>query len=127
VSQPARVEYRIVSLDRKWKIAMLSERASSLSDETLRFGVSADSNGAPVDPTSATVEVAFMASYADPGEGDWHAATWDTTLIRTYVACVKTGATGAELTAGRYYTWVRITDPSSAEIVVRPTGLVLIS
>lgn len=127
MTAPIRTDYRIGPPEYKWEIGMLGVRVAEGSDETLRFGVRADSDGRPVDPTGATFSVAFKVGTDVPESGDWEAGTWDVTLIGTYVGCVKTGASGADLAAGRYYTWVRIVDAASAETVIRQTGMVLVS
>jgi hypothetical protein len=52
---------------------------------------------------------------------------WDVNTIGTYVGRVLVGpASGAVLAAGRYYPWVRITDPVSGETVVRQVGKLFI-
>lgn len=107
---------------RKWVISMDLERISSLSLEQLRFPVFADAAGAPVNPTSYTVQVAFMAaSNTNPAVGDWKAGGWDTTIIGTYVATVLVGPGGvANPAPGTWYVWVQIN--TGTEIIVRQVG-----
>jgi hypothetical protein len=103
-----------------------TRRYSSLSKEAVAFPVFAALAGAPYDPTAATFEVAFMGS-GDPTGGDWKAGAWDVTVIGTYVGYVIIGPGGAApLVAGEYYSWVRITDAASGEIIVRQTGQVIV-
>lgn len=100
-----------------WEITMLVSRISSLSGELLTFGVAAASGGLPVNPTDAVVEFAFKSTAADPEGADWQAGAWDTTLTRTYVAGIAPGAGGVGLTAGEWYTWIRITADEADPIV----------
>lgn len=114
---------------------MYSLRPSSLSVEPVRFGVYADSQGYPYDPTGADVEAAFMGSSGDdynseaaPDSGDWVAGTWDVTVTGNYVAQVLIGpGTSAELAPGTYRCWVRITDATAGETVVRQVGQLVVS
>lgn len=116
----ATVAYRIGDIELRWKVALLMTRVSSLSKELVRAAVAADSAGIPYNPTAATVEFAFLPSSANPAAPDWHAGTWDTTLIGTYVAGIVVGPGGAvTLSTGTYYGWMRITDASVGETVVR--------
>lgn len=128
------VAYQVAGPVWKWEVAMYSLRARSLSRETVRFSVSADSDGYPYDPTGATVEVAFMGSAgddwnseADPAGDDWVAGTWDVTVTGNYVAQVLIGpGSSAQLEPATYRCWVRITDADSGEQVVRQVGSLLV-
>jgi hypothetical protein len=115
----ATVAYRVGDIELKWEVALLMTRVSSLSKELVRAAVAADSAGVPYNPTAATVEFAFLTSSANPAGGDWHAGAWDTTLIGTYVAGVLVGPGAVVLPTGTYYGWIRITDASAGEVVVR--------
>lgn len=110
---------------------MATKRQSVLSKEMVNFHVSASLAGQVVNPTSApakTVDVAFLTnSRGEPVSGDWKAASWDTTVIGTYVAQCLVGPGGTFVpVAGRYYTWVRITDTASSETVIRQVGTLYI-
>lgn len=113
----------------KWEVALVQQRISSASTEYLRANVYASSGGVVVDPTSATVEFAFLASDYDPAGADWQAGDWDTTDIGTYVAQMLVGPSGYELSAavGSYYVWLRLTvtgdDP---EELVRQIGKLIV-
>lgn len=126
------VAYRVAGPVYKWRLTMESVRLSPLTLERVRFPVQADSAGYPYDPTGATVEAAFMGgdgyqSGANPESGDWKAAAWDTTLIGTYVAGCLVGPGGAAtLEPGTYRCWVRITDATAGETVVRQVGTLLV-
>lgn len=118
----AAVAYRFGGVFPKWRLSMASSaRISALSTELVRVGVTADTGGAPVDPSANAVAFAFVESGAAPVSGDWTAGTWDVTLIGTYVAQVA-----PSLAAGSYDIWTRITDETSDEIVVRQVGSLLV-
>lgn len=109
----------------KWVISMEQERVSSASLEYVRFPVWADSAGAITNPSSYTVQAAFLASStATPQTADWHAGSWDQNVIGTYVAQVLVGTGGVALAAGTYYVWVQVT--ASPETVVRQVGQLIV-
>jgi len=120
------VRYAVDGPGERWRITMGTHRQSSLSREALVWSVTAWRDGKPHDPSSAIVEAAFVIGQsAEPGPEDWKAATWDTSLIKTHVAQCLVGPGGAvQLTRGRYYCWLRITD--GAEVVVRQAGILLV-
>lgn len=125
---PAAV-YEVDGPVEKWQVTMATLRISSLSKEMVRFNVSAAVAGLPYNPTSTTVEAAVLASSrAVPTSGDWKAAAWDLSLIKTYVAQIIVGPGGLiNPGKGRYYPWLRITDSTSGEIVVKgPVGKLFI-
>jgi hypothetical protein len=72
--------------------------------------------GAAVDPTSATVEVAFPAPTVEPTS--WNAASWETAGSRYHARCLVGPGGTVQLADGTYDMWVRITglDP---ELIVR--------
>jgi len=105
---------------------MRTERVSVLSDEPVEFTVGADVNGLPYDPRSATVEVAAMTTFDDPGPGDWKPGTWDVSTIGTYTASVNPGPSGMALARGTYYVWLRITDPFLGVTPVRAPGQLIV-
>jgi hypothetical protein len=90
----------------------------ALTDEYVRVRVSATEDGVTVNPTSDTVELAFMTS-GSPGVSDWLTGEWETdatTNPDTYYARTRTLA----LAPGSYDVWVRVHD--SPETVVRKAG-----
>lgn len=111
------VNYYFGDLTAKWSFSMLTERVSSLNKARVDIAVSADSRGLPYNPTSATAEMAFLASpYTKPVAGDWKAATWDVTRIGSYVMQCLVGPGGTvSLAVGGYYVWARITDSVAGE------------
>lgn len=98
---------------------------SAASVELVRFGVFADSDGRPVDPTALAVSAAFQDDPAD-APSSWTAAEWDVTLIGSYTAGVLVGPGALELAAGLWYAWLRIVDPGTDETVVRQVGQLLV-
>jgi hypothetical protein len=101
---------------------------STLTTEYVRVPVAAEEDGATVDPTAATVEMAFPAEDVDPVEADWQDASWETVTTSspdTYLARVLVGTGDLDLAAGNYDVWVRIT--SSPETVVRKAGRITLT
>lgn len=92
--------------------------------EYVRVSVYAESSGAQVNPTSDTVQMAFVPGSAAPEAGDWKSASWDTdttTTPTTYRAQCLVGPSGTvTLVRGSYTVWVKIVD--SPETPVRPVG-----
>lgn len=95
---------------------------SSLSLEYIRVPVSVKESGAPIDPTSDSVALAFPVEGEQPSL--WNPGTWETdatTIPTTYLARVLVGPNGdIELTSGLYDVWVRITD--NPEVPARKAG-----
>jgi hypothetical protein len=122
------VRYDITGPGEKWTVNMSLRHVSVLSREFVPFEVSAYVAGRPYNPTSCAFAVAFLeSSRAEPVSGDWVTGDWDTNTIGTYVGRVLVGpSSGAVLAAGRYYPWIRITDPTSGETVVRQVGKLFI-
>lgn len=109
----------------KWRIDSSDDHLSVASRETLRRNVFVDEAGTILDPTAdVIVEWAFIANaHSTPEELDWVAGAWDTTLIRSFVATIDAGPGGAvEPSMGRWYAWIRLTDPDTDEEVVRSVG-----
>lgn len=96
------------------------------STQYVQQQVTALLDGAPFDPSSLPVEIAFVPqpNYGpppDPSSGQWKTATWETDSNPvTYWASVLVGPLngGVSLTAGAYQIFVRIT--SSPEVPVIP-------
>lgn len=104
--------------------------ATSLTE--VLSAVKAKRNGAAVDPTSDTVQAAFIASAPDtaaPASGDWKTASWETdstTSPATYKAKCLVGPSGAiTLAAGTYHMWLKITD--SPEIPIEYSGRIKVT
>jgi len=110
-------------------MAQLVLTLSSLSKEYVRVRMSARNNGAVVNPTADTVEMAFTLNDAEPTSPDWKSASWETdanTEPDTYYARCLVGPGGTvTLADGTYRVWVRVTD--SPEIPVKKCGLLVIT
>ena len=123
------VLYRITGPHKKWVIGMAVDRMDATSRKEIPFEVSAFQDGRPYDVTVAVAEAAFLLdSHAKPSSGDWKACTWDTNLIGTYVAKCLVGQGGTfEPTAGHtYFTWVRVSNSATSEIVQEQVGQLIV-
>ncbi len=96
------------------------EPISSLSREFLFIPVQGATGG-------EAVEVAFVNPSAEPAEGDWHTAAWDSTTEdgATAKILVGPGEGAVTLADGTYRAWVRVT--SAEERPVLSSGLVPIT
>jgi hypothetical protein len=87
-------------------------KLSVLSREYVLVPVSVVVGGSVVDPTGATVQMAFLAGTASPGASDWQAADWETnstTDPATYSARCLVGPGGEiELAPDDYTVWVKV-------------------
>jgi len=85
---------------------------SILATDYVQVPAAAYVDGAPVNPTSDLIEMAFTTVGARPGSGDWHTGSWDTAPGGTYLAqcLVGPGTGGVVLGLGIYSWWVRVTD-----------------
>lgn len=82
-----------------------------------------------VNPTTDTVEMAFMATDGEPTAPDWKSASWETDTgpnpDRYYARCLV-GPTGTvALVDGRYSVWVRVTD--APEVPIRRVGVLQVT
>lgn len=105
---------------------------SAASLEEVLAGVTARRNGAAVDPTGNTVQMAFLdepPEVASPESGDWKTASWETNATTDpdqYEAKCLVGPSGTTtLTAGVYYVWVKVTD--SPEVPAKYSGTIRIT
>ena len=93
--------------------------------------VYARASGADVDPTSDTVQMAFLTGSGDPVSGDWETASWESDAtfnpIRYYARCIV-GGTGsgatAELARGTYHVWLKVVE--TTETIVERVGLLIV-
>lgn len=111
----------------KWEVGLVNQaRFSALSTEPVVVTVWAFQSGAPLDPTSGTVQLAFLATALDqPADADWHAAAWDTNEIGQYMAECQIGSGGAlALAAGTWWVWIQVT--LSPSVVVRQVGSIVV-
>lgn len=105
---------------------MDSIAAISLADDPVQ--VTCTKQGLPYNPTSDTVQFAYLANpptAASPQPSDYVTATWETitnpTGATTYNANCLIGPGGTkQLAVGTWYRWVKITD--NPEIPAIPAG-----
>ncbi|GIH07420.1 hypothetical protein Rhe02_54870 [Rhizocola hellebori] len=100
----------------------MSAELSVLAVTYVKVPVRVTESGASVDPTGATVQMAFTASDVDPVSGDWKTASWETdatTTPDTYLARCLVGS-AVTLAVGTYDVWVKIL--ASPETVVDRAG-----
>ena len=84
------------------------------STEYITVEINAIANGQPVDPTSGSAALAFLAGAdTEPDESDWVPATWGTSTRRgVYQACCLVGPGGTvALDPGQWWPWVRVQLP----------------
>lgn len=96
---------------------------SHLTDEMVRVPSRERINGADVDPTGATVSIAFVTVGTAPVSGDYGSATWETDATVSpsrYFACRK----ASTLAAGDYGIWVQVA--TGTETVQREVGILRI-
>jgi hypothetical protein len=109
------------------KVPTASITLSHLSTEYVLIPVSATVAGQPHNPTSDTVQFAFLASQtASPQSTDWVAASWSTASNAVYpyaAQCLVGPGAGAavSLAIGTYVIWLKITD--DPEVPVRQVGV----
>lgn len=97
-------------------------KISVLSTTYVKCRVSATENGAAINPTSGTVEFAFIpeSSGADPVSGDWKAGSWESAPDGYWARCLV-GPSGTVLLAvNSYDVWIRVT--KNPETVVDQVG-----
>jgi hypothetical protein len=85
-------------------------------------------DGAPYNPTSDVVQMAFMPTATQvPQSGDWVAAVWSTdpsNLIYPYAANCLIGPGGTiTLGIGTYIIYVRVTDNPEVPVEIAPLQL----
>jgi hypothetical protein len=103
---------------------------STASKEYVRAAVHAEELGLTVNPTAATVEMAFVQPLADPQAGDWKAAVWDTDSSDPagtvyYAQCLVGPGGTVTLANGRYTVWVRVT--RGTEQPARKAGTLIVT
>lgn len=102
---------------------------AALSTEYIRVPTTATDGSSAINPTSDTVQMAFVSAGSLPVSGDWKTASWETdstTTPTTYYARCLVGPSGGAitLTADLYDVFVKIGD--NPETVVRRFGAVAI-
>lgn len=109
---------------------LVATNLSASATTYVRIPVYADNDGVQVNPTTYTVNMAFIPviSNSVPGLSDWKAASWNTTAQGGYVAQCLVGPSGGTitLTAGTTYNvWIQII--ANPETFVANTGQVQIT
>lgn len=99
-----------------------------ISDQSLQHVPVRISN--PLDttfnPTSDTVQMAFLAEGVDPAPSDWQDATWTTVRGSYYANCLVGPGGTIQLAAGTYVVWVMVTDNPETP-VLRASRLIVTS
>jgi len=96
-------------------------KLSQLATMYVKVPVAGTENGAAIDPTGDTVELAFVDQYAQPASGDWQTASWEV-AGSDYLARLLVGPNGGTITlaTGVYGAWVKVA--ATPETVVLPCG-----
>lgn len=110
----------------EWAVSYDTIGMSSLSTEYVLIPVSATKDGASYNPTSDTVQFAFMPTPTQvPQSTDWVAGEWESdssNVIYPYAAKCLVGPSGTTtLGIGTYVIYVKITD--NPEIPVLNAGI----
>ncbi len=85
---------------------------SSLSTTYVKCRISATENGVASDPTTGTVDFAFLSEadeQTDPESGDWSTGLWETASDGYWGKCLVGPSGVATLAKGSYDVWVRVT------------------
>lgn len=98
---------------------------AAISTEYLPVNITTTLGGISFNPTSDTVQFAFIAGPDEPGSGDWHNGTWSSSNA-PYIAQILIGPAngGLVLDPGSYIIWVKII--SSPQVPVFPVGTLTI-
>lgn len=96
---------------------------SRLSTQYYLVPVAAAKAGVPYNPTSDTVQFAFMPQATQvPGNSDWVAGSWDTVtsnLLYPYSAKCLVGPAGTtSLGIGTYYVYLKIADSPEIPVLI---------
>lgn len=104
----------------------LNKTQSALSTELVQIKVAVTVNGAPYNPSSDVVAMAFMPSGTNPTTSDWKTGSWQTDPGPTYWAQCLVGPAngGVVLAVGSYVVWLKIVD--NPEVPVRQVGILQI-
>jgi hypothetical protein len=114
----------------EWTVGFEAIILSHLSTEYILIPVSVTKAGAPYNPTSDTLQFAFMPTPVQiPQSGDWVSGTWETdsaNIIYPYTAKCLIGPSGTvTLGTGTYIIYLKITD--NPEIPVLAGGQLVIN
>lgn len=98
-------------------------RVSVLSTTYVQCRVSATEAGVASNPTTGTVEFAFVSEADDnesPASSAWVAGSWDTGTSDYWAKCLVGPDGAAELPVGSYDVWIKVS--KSLETVVDRIG-----
>ncbi len=101
---------------------------SVLSTAFIKCQISATEGGVNVNPTSGTVEFAFVpeSDESAPGAGVWTDGSWESGSDGAYWGRCLVGPSGdANLSVGSYDVWTRIT--KAPETIVKRVGILVIT
>ena|SRR5947209_446156 len=98
---------------------------SAQSTEYIRCQIQATNAGVAVDPTSDTVQMAFVAEGTTPLSGDWKTASWEIDTTQSPTADFARALVGSggviTLVAGTTYDcWIKVSD--NPEVPVKKAG-----
>ena len=107
----------------EWIVSFSELTISHLSTEYVLIPIQATKSGSPYNPTSDTVQFAFMPNAVQqPVNADWVNGSWETVatnFIYPYNAKCLVGPSGATvLTTGTYVIYVKITDSPEIPVLV---------
>lgn len=110
-------------LEVRWDVGFESLIISHLSTEYVNIPVSVTKGGQAYNPTSDTVQFAFMPTPTQiPGDTDWVAGVWETdtsNFLYPYLAQCLVGPSGTTvLGTGTYVVYVKITDSPEIPVLV---------
>ena len=113
-----------------WTVGFETITISHLSTPYVKVPVAARKNGAPYNPTSDSVQFAFMPTAVQvPVTADWVSGSWEnvpTNIIYPYNAQCLVGPSGSTvLTLGTYVMYLKVTD--NPEIPVFTAGQLTIT
>ncbi len=102
---------------------------SSASVQYVKVRISATESGEAVDPTSATVTMAFVSVGAEPSSGDWKTASWETDTARSrfYARCLVGTGGAVTLTDGTYQPRIKIAGISPETPVLPADGTLIVT
>lgn len=104
---------------------------SALSLEYVKVPVNAIVDGAPYDPTTATVKLAFKPLGVAPQAGDWQTGSWETasggtSSARYWARCLVGPGGTITLPVGQYVVWVQVNAVAAGEEPVLEAGTLLV-
>jgi hypothetical protein len=97
---------------------------STLSTRFVKCTVSAQENGLLIDPTTGTIEFAFMADSVEPASLNWKTGSWEIGLGEYLGRCLVGPSGTITLAASSYDVWVRYT--KAPETIIEKIGYLVI-